>query len=455
MKTPTCLLFLLLLPGLLAAQPAALSLTDFRPHDGKWRRAGDAMMSQANPKQLILEDGEGVIANGVDGKTTNLLTERAYADLEVHVEFLIPEGSNSGVYLMGRYEVQIRDSHGVEEPRHADAGGIYQRWEDDGSQWGRGWQGVPPRVNAAKPAGAWQSMDILFRAPRFDAAGNKTADARFVQVVHNGIVVQQDVPVTGPTRAATFDDEQPRGPLMFQGDHGPVAYRNIRVRELHLDHAGGVIGQWQMLDLENAFDIVIGSEVPGVTADEVFEIAEGEIRAMYDWDREGRTPSGLVVSKARFSRFDIEFEIKSGPRQFPPREDQLRNGGFLYHIQGTTPIWPPCLEAQGMETNRGDHWSIRGVNADQVLANGEIQPIPDRAFARGENWAEAETAGWNKIRVEVRGDRAKYFVNGVLVNAIRHARFGDAPCTAGFIGFQAEHAEMTYRNIRLRYVGTY
>ena len=96
----------------------------------------------------------------------------------------------------------------------------------------RGFEGKPPRVNAARKPGEWQSFDITFRAPRFDTAGRKTENARFVKVVHNGIVIHENEEVTGPTRASTFNDEKALGPLMLQGDHGPVAYRNLRVRNL-------------------------------------------------------------------------------------------------------------------------------------------------------------------------------------------------------------------------------
>jgi len=73
----------------------------------------------------------------------------------------------------------------------------------------------------------------VFRAPRFDARGRKTAHARFVTVVHNGVLVHENAEVTGPTRAARFEseaEEAKAGPLQFQGDHGPVAYRNLRIR---------------------------------------------------------------------------------------------------------------------------------------------------------------------------------------------------------------------------------
>jgi hypothetical protein len=72
---------------------------------------------------------------------------------------------------------------------------------------------------------------VQFRAPRFDASGRKTENARFIKVVHNGVVVQENVEVEGPTRAAMEGPETKHGPLLLQGDHGPVAYRNIRIRE--------------------------------------------------------------------------------------------------------------------------------------------------------------------------------------------------------------------------------
>src|SRR5207248_11764131 len=91
-------------------------------------------------------------------------------------------------------------------------------------------KGFPPRVNAAKPAGEWQTLDIAFTAPRFDAGGKKTANATFVKVVLNGQVVHQDRDVGTPTGHAHIKPEVATGPLLLQGDHGPVAFRNVRVR---------------------------------------------------------------------------------------------------------------------------------------------------------------------------------------------------------------------------------
>jgi sugar phosphate isomerase/epimerase len=130
---------------------------------------------------------------------------------------------------MGRYEIQVFDSYGVKKSQYAgiECGGIYQRWDESKSP--KGFEGHSPRVNASLPPGQWQTFDVIFRAPRFDDTGRKVANARFEKVVHNGVVVHADVELTGPTRASTYNDEKPKGPLMLQGDHGPVAYRNIRI----------------------------------------------------------------------------------------------------------------------------------------------------------------------------------------------------------------------------------
>lgn len=202
-------------------------LSAFSGDTGEWKIFGEAKPDPADQRRFVTAPGTGVAVNGPTGRTRNLLSKHEHGDVEAHIEFMVPKGSNSGVYFQGRYEVQILDSWGVEHPKYGDCGGIYQRWKD-----GRGFDGHPPRVNASRAPGEWQTFDCVFRAPRFDAWGKKIANAKFVKVVHNGTVVHENVEVTGPTRAASFGDEKPIGPLMLQGDHGPVAYRNIWLRPL-------------------------------------------------------------------------------------------------------------------------------------------------------------------------------------------------------------------------------
>jgi hypothetical protein len=211
-----------------SVQLAGKDLSTWQKPTGDWVIAGGAKTDPANPKRLVTTPGTGVLVNGPAGNTGNIHSKFQHGDVEAHVEFMVSQGSNSGVYFQGRYEIQVFDSWKVEHPKYSDCGGIYERWGEKG-----GYEGQAPKVNASREPGQWQTFDVIFRAPRFDANGKKTANAKFLKVVHNGKLIHENVEVTGPTRAATYEnDEKPLGPLMLQGDHGPVAYRNVRLRPL-------------------------------------------------------------------------------------------------------------------------------------------------------------------------------------------------------------------------------
>jgi hypothetical protein len=168
------------------------------------------------------------ILNSLTGRTTNLVTTQKFGDVELYLEFLLAKGSNSGAYLQGLYEVQIFDSYGSSMPiTSSDGGGIYHRWINN-----QGVGGSAPAVNASRRPGEWQSYHIWFRAPRFDASGKKTENARFIRVLYNGLLVQQNVECEGGTRASLQIPEAALNPIMLQGDHGPVAFRNIYIRPL-------------------------------------------------------------------------------------------------------------------------------------------------------------------------------------------------------------------------------
>jgi hypothetical protein len=169
-----------------------------------------------------------IILNGPDGKTTNLATKARFGDMELYLEFMIPKGSNSGVYLHGLYEIQIFDSYGAAAPlKTSDGGGVYHRWIGN-----QPLGGAAPRVNAARAPGEWQSYRIWFRAPRFDNSGRKMENARFVRVEYNGKLVHENVECEGPTRSHMDLPEASTNPLMLQGDHGPIAFRSILWRPL-------------------------------------------------------------------------------------------------------------------------------------------------------------------------------------------------------------------------------
>lgn len=235
-RSGTALLLLLLAAGLFG-QSAFYDLSDlplsdlraFKSPGANWQIVGTA---QGDPQNAALtaRPGTGILSNQFD-KTihppakANLLTQFEHGDMYLELDFMLPKGANSGIYLQGRYEVQLFDSWGTPNPKHSDCGGIYQRWVEAEQ---RGYEGHPPRVNACLAPGLWQHVEILFQAPRFDQNGKKTQPAQLSKVVLNGVVIHENVVLYGPTRAAAFDNEAAKGPLMLQGDHGQLAFRNIR-----------------------------------------------------------------------------------------------------------------------------------------------------------------------------------------------------------------------------------
>ncbi len=197
---------------------------------GAWAMASEIQGSTQERKWKSTKAGDGILYNGAEGKTINLTSKQTHGDAEIEVEFMIPKGSNSGIYLMGSYELQILDSYGKADTAITvhDCGAIYERWDDSKAEGAKGYEGTPPSTNASSAPGNWQTYKIQFRAPRFDAAGKKTENARFVRVEHNGVVIHDDVEVTGPTRGGL--EEKASGPVIIQGDHGPVAFRKLVVR---------------------------------------------------------------------------------------------------------------------------------------------------------------------------------------------------------------------------------
>jgi hypothetical protein len=182
----------------------------------KWR-VGKASLDPAAPhKLLVAPEGDEMINS--EGHGCDISTEATWGDAVIEVEVMVAKGQNSGVYVMGEYEVQVLDSFGKERVGAGDMGGLYAA--------------AAPRVNASKPPGEWQKFFIDFRAPKFDASGKKTADARFVRIELNGRLIHENVEMKGPTPGGLTGRERPRGPIMYQGDHGVVAYRNLKVTPL-------------------------------------------------------------------------------------------------------------------------------------------------------------------------------------------------------------------------------
>jgi hypothetical protein len=196
-----------------------------------WRVAREVRLRANDPAHFAIEAGTGILVNGEEGRTRDLHTAAEHGSCELSLEYCVPHGSNSGVYLMGQYEIQILDSWGTPDSdlTFGTNGGIYARWIEETRT---SYDGKPPGTNASRPPGEWQSLQAVFHAPRFDADGKKTANACFERVVLNGTVIHENFECSGPTRGAWSKADIARGPLRLQGDHGPVAYRNIRMRPL-------------------------------------------------------------------------------------------------------------------------------------------------------------------------------------------------------------------------------
>jgi hypothetical protein len=183
----------------------------------KWT-VGTAEMSPEDPKLLANIGGHGEMLNLAreHGDSIDMATSEKFGDCRIELQLMVPKGSNSGIYVMGEYEIQVLDSYGKKRMGQGDMGAIYGA--------------APPAANACKKPGEWQKYIIEFQAPKFDASGNKIKNAKFMKIELNGQLLHKNLEMPGPTPGGLTGKEAPTGPLMFQGNHGPVAYRNIIVK---------------------------------------------------------------------------------------------------------------------------------------------------------------------------------------------------------------------------------
>jgi len=226
------------------------NLASFKEVSENWKVAGSVFADRSKKNSLSSEEGTGILVNNPQkGMNGNLFTTFEHGDIELEFDVMMPKESNSGIYFQGRYEVQLFDSWGIKKPKASDLGGIYQRWDSIRGKGKEGYDGIAPKTNAAKAPGLWQHFKIIFHAPKFDADGTKTKNAWFEEIWLNGVLVQENAELTGPTRAAAFQDEQPMGHLMIQGDHGPMALKNFRYKLY--GNKGVKLSDMTMVEYEN------------------------------------------------------------------------------------------------------------------------------------------------------------------------------------------------------------
>ena len=204
------------------------NLSQFKSPSTNWQIVGGVQADFQKKENLTATNGKGILANlPQKGKQAlDIYTNLEHGDADIEFEFMMAKESNSGIYLQGRYEIQLLDSWGKSKPTSGDLGGVYERADPTTE---KGFEGYAPRVNAARVPGVWQKMKISFQAPRFDAAGKKIANAKLLNVTVNGQTVHENIELTGPTRGPMSLTEVARGPLRIQGDHGPVAIRNLSI----------------------------------------------------------------------------------------------------------------------------------------------------------------------------------------------------------------------------------
>ncbi len=282
---------------------------------GRWNSSGwklcDAELDTSNRTRFVVKEGNGAVLN-VGPDPTPFVSKELFGDCKLSLRFQLPEQGNSGVYLMGRYEVQLADSAGKEAGlAMGDCGGIYR---------GETWPGRAPDFNAFREAGQWHELDVEFQAPRFDAAGKKTENARFLRVRIDDVLLHENVEVPEPTLGALFADEAALGPVLIQGDHSEVAIADVRVfpKVPKLEPEG-----WEPL-----FD---GSTLEGwqISDDGNWTVEDGAILG------QGKT-SHLFSPRGDYTDFEVRgrFKISDGG-----------NSGFYFRTTHA-PGWPPGYEAQ-------------------------------------------------------------------------------------------------------------
>ena len=385
------------------------------------QRSGVAM-DPTDRKRLVahgeLESWErsAVLRNEAAGgaEPTDLVSRFEFGDVEAHVDFLLPEGGNSGVYLMGRYEVQLLDSSGKTSLGFGDCGGIYLAWGE-----GAEWLGRAPMFNAFRGPGQWHGLTVRFRAPRFDASGKKIANARFERVMIDDVLLHENVEVPEPTRGALAEPrEVPFGPLRLQGDHGPVAFKNVWVRPLRPS------AEAPQSAVADAIALDLGPAAAAGSAESAAWSVPGEGRLEAGAGAPERTLRGAggVALELTDARFSFEARLGKGLAAAV----HLRDGG------AGAPGYGLALATAADGEQAGSLLGLAPVRA---------QLVPEDLWCRFEF----------EVRDEPGGVRVRSFVNGVLVGDAldpeRRRKSGGLRFT-GLVGGRLE-----LRNLKLERLG--
>lgn len=358
---------------------------------------------EGGPNGWSAEDG--VLVNRAP--STDLVSDVPLWDHELHIEFRTPPGGNSGVYIHGRYEIQIADSPGAEP-----------NWGTCGSVYGK----LVASTNACLPAGEWQTYDVTFRGPRFDRDGN-LVQPQHIRLVFNGTEVLNDE-FEGITGGAVDDRVGEPGRLMLQGDHGPIEYRNIRYRPVRFDWAPEdqftAVFDGTSLDGWRVFPTGHGSGGS-------WTVADGAICGTQDTPGNG----GVLMTEGTYGDYEIRCEINP--------DWGIDSGLFLRSTDDGR-----CYQSRVDYRPGGEVGTIYG----EGIGGMNISNPAWSFFYKPEDW--------NELRVLIEGTvpRIQVWLNGNLISDWTDTE--ERLSAAGRIGLQVHgggdwEGRMTrFRNIRIR-----
>ena len=368
-----------------------------------WRPTGKATIDIANDEIVVRAD-----------KKMFLVTNRVFADFELELEIKADLGANSGIQLRshimdgGRvfgYQAEVDTS-----PR-AWSGGIY----DEGR---RGWI-APPKTDEARRAfrnGEWNKYRVL-------CEGNR------IRVWVNDVLVTD-----------LRDEAAAEGIIGLQhhGESGKaVRWRNVRVRDLGRPlFDGESLAGWRQ----------VVRKTSSVDRDRIWSVRDGTI-ACRGWG------PGYIVTEESFENYELELEWRWSKRD-AAADKKRRNSGVILHVDKTDVVWPTGVEAQLMEGRAGDFYlfgdATVDVDVDVDVDDGRRDPSRERLVPRLDGVTENPIGEWNTYRIRCEGDQIRLWINDVLANEARSAR-----PSGGRIALQSEGAEIRFRNVRLRRIGSH
>lgn len=343
-----------------------------------WQIAGSTKANPFEKYKLEIESGTGILANLPTHEIkSNIVSNLKHGDADISFEFMMAAGSNSGFYLQGRYEMQLLDSWGVLRPATSDCGGIYKRRRYNVSAKGDSteylWEGHAPRTNACLAPGIWQKMEISFQAPKFDTSGKKISNAKIILCKFNGQVIHENVEMTGPTGGPIAEDETAMGPMMIQGDHGPVAFKNFNI--VSLNGKAASVGPVQ------------------------YTVYEGTFKENTEWAKLKPTKTGTVDK--------LTWEVSGQPNDFATIHNTTLNcptaGKYIFTIQagGKNSVKINGQEVIKEAWNSGKEQRSGTIELPEGPANVEIINY------KTDGWIPAILAAWvtapNSRKVAIHG----------------------------------------------------